>query len=683
MLYREIKMSCKKEENDNSKKSGKAKLKGQEILESIKQEALNKISEDPINVRNRDLSCTKYSTNKQSVETINSLSNSEDFKYFDKDHALMTEKLIRLFKKETTFTHFIINLKELQGFLDNYNENYNNIYSRRFKNLDLNRNYVVNRQIYLELVRRIIQKGQIPYIVYEMCDKETGWIRVGWSSHSPDERMNWYLFRSFSPNLPADMANIYYEMVSCGSKRRALARFDMKVRYVFPTKGEAQILEEFLTIFRNRANNLDGYDLTINNQYNKIVGDLFKQGLRGSFPSGSLNPKWSDVPPILLNDSVLDGSEMNELEALFRVSSKTIRRRFKAYGYGVKGTYDLKDSRAFLLKPIIIEGFKKALNQENFFNYCETNGIEIFNRYEFIPNKENPRGSFFRRIIKQIWGTSKHKEARYLVLGDYILTAITRINITPGEAEKELKKIIDFKYAGEFARICNFIFDMDFIKKRDEIFRPLVEDLSILYRNEYDIQLKIAIDLGLCTENDPTEIRDRASHWVAQYVQRNYGVRPRELPLCLYPDLDEYCSFKKQVFRYMEENPLDRPMDVLETFEGSNIENIRTYVKNWKKNNKVKIIRYTNILASEYIEEMDMDQDVEIRSNDLLTRFISIVDPDLNLDWNGIIAGAIYLACRILNRSISQVKISKLVGVDNHTLSKRYREIAESLSIKL
>jgi len=672
-------MSCKKEKNDDSKENGEAKLKERENSESIKQEALNKISEDPIDVRNRDYSCTKNPTNRRSMETIN----SEDFKYFSIDNTVMTEKSIHSFNKASTFTHFKIDLKELQGFLDCYNENYNNIYSKRFKNLDLNRNYVVNREIYFELVKRIIQKGQLPYIVYEICDNETGWIRVGWSSHSPDERMSWYLIRSFSPKLPADMANIYYEMATCGSKRRALARFDMKVRYVFPTKGEAQILEEFLTIFRNRANNTNGYDLTINNQYNKIVGDLFKRGLRGSFPSGSLNPKWSDVPPIPLSDSVLNGSEMNELEALFGVSSKTIRRRFKVYGYGMKGTYDLKDSRAFLLKQIIIEGFKKALNQENFFNYCETNGIEIFNRYKFIPNKENPRGSFFRRIIKQIWGTSKHREARYLVLGDYILTAITRINITSGEAENELRKIIDFKYTGEFARICNFVFDMDFIKKRDEIFRPLVEDLAILYRNEYDIQLKIAIELGLCTEYDPNEIRDKASHWVAQYVHRNYGVRLRELPRSLYPDLDEYCSFKKQVLRYMEENPLDRPMDVLEAFKGSNLENIRTYVKNWKKNNKLKIIRYTNILASEYVEEMDLGQDVEIKSNDLLTRFISIMDPGLNLDWNGIIAGAIYLACRILKRSISQVEISEFVGVDNHTLSKRYREIAKSLSIEL
>ena len=149
-------MSCKKEKNDNSKNNGKAKLRDHENSEPFKHEALDKISEVPINVTKRDSSCTKNPTNKLSEKTINSPSDLEDFIYFDEDNTVMTEKLIPLNKKAPTFTYFTIDLKELQGFLDCYNENYNNIYSKRFKNLDLNRNYVVNRQIYYELVKRII-----------------------------------------------------------------------------------------------------------------------------------------------------------------------------------------------------------------------------------------------------------------------------------------------------------------------------------------------------------------------------------------------------------------------------------------------------------------------------------------------------------------------------------------------
>lgn len=53
------------------------------------------------------------------------------------------------------------------------------------------------------------------------------------------------------------------------------------------------------------------------------------------------------------------------------------------------------------------------------------------------------------------------------------------------------------------------------------------------------------------------------------------------------------------------------------------------------------------------------------------------------LEWNGLIACGIYLACRILKKSISQVEISEFVGVDDHSLSKRYSEIAKSLSIEI
>ncbi len=89
------------------------------------------------------------------------------------------------------------------------------------------------------------------------------------------------------------------------------------------------------------------------------------------------------------------------------------------------------------------------------------------------------------------------------------------------------------------------------------------------------------------------------------------------------------------------------------------------------------------MLCFEFIEERDLDQKIGTLSSTLLKNFISNEDPDLNLEWNGLIAGVIYLACRILKRSISQVEISELVGVDNHTLSKRYREIAKSLTIEI
>ena len=72
------------------------------------------------------------------------------------------------------------------------------------------------------------------------------------------------------------MANIYHEMAKSKSKDQTSSRFLIKARYLFPSKGEAQIMEEFLTIYRNRADNKNGYDLKINNEYNQIVGECFE-----------------------------------------------------------------------------------------------------------------------------------------------------------------------------------------------------------------------------------------------------------------------------------------------------------------------------------------------------------------------------------------------------------------------
>lgn len=170
-------------------------------------------------------------------------------------------------------------IDELQDFLNHYNKQYDNFYSERFKKLDLRKGRVENNEIYKDLRESMIKKGIKPHIVYEIIDKKKDWIRVGRSSFNKNQRLKWYLSRAFSPNLPSSLSNIYHEMAKCDTKQDARNRFVIEVRYIFSRKGEAQVMEEFLTIFRNRANNSVGYDLNINNEYNKIVGDLFKDEL--------------------------------------------------------------------------------------------------------------------------------------------------------------------------------------------------------------------------------------------------------------------------------------------------------------------------------------------------------------------------------------------------------------------
>jgi len=577
-----------------------------------------------------------------------------------------------------------VTIEVLQEFLENYINNYKNFYSERFKHLDLNRNRVENHQVYKELRRRIIKSGQIPHIIYEIYNKKTGWIRIGRSSYSLSGRMQSYLSRAFSPSLPRGLANIYYDMRKCKSKKEALNRFEIKVLYIFPTKGEAQIMEEFLTIYRNKADNHVGYNLAINNEYNKVIGDLFKRGTGGKFLSEKLNPKWKNVPPIALSKAILKGLNTSELAKVFNVSSKTIRRRHKAYGYGVKSKFDLKDARAFLLKPIIIKGFNKGLSQEEFFEYCRNMGIKIFDRYRFILNKPNDRGAFFRRMLKQIWGTSRHKDIRFQVVADYILSVINRPDIMPGEAKTELEKIIKFKYDREFDSICRDVFGMDFRKKRDEIFKPLFEKLALKNKNEFNINLKVAIGLDLCKESDPVKIKERASSWVKAYTLRNYDTTVRNLTKILNPNSVDYLPFRQKVFEYMEDHPINKPMEVIKKFEGENIGAIRNYVKEWKRENRDKVNKFLDplVIASKSIDKMKLDHEITTKTLTLLKKFKSeriksFNHLDLKTNPRGIVAGAILLASKMTRKSITQKELKKALGVDEHTISKRYKELKE------
>jgi transcription initiation factor TFIIIB Brf1 subunit/transcription initiation factor TFIIB len=133
----------------------------------------------------------------------------------------------------------------------------------------------------------------------------------------------------------------------------------------------------------------------------------------------------------------------------------------------------------------------------------------------------------------------------------------------------------------------------------------------------------------------------------------------------------------------MKKHPIDRPKNLSEKFGDVNIETIRNYVKEWKKDNKTKIIEYSKTLASKYVSEMDLDYKIGILTINLMDNYILNENPSLNMEWKGLIAGAIYLACLIEENPISQIFIAKFMDVDDHTISKRYREISESIDLHI
>jgi transcription initiation factor TFIIIB Brf1 subunit/transcription initiation factor TFIIB len=133
----------------------------------------------------------------------------------------------------------------------------------------------------------------------------------------------------------------------------------------------------------------------------------------------------------------------------------------------------------------------------------------------------------------------------------------------------------------------------------------------------------------------------------------------------------------------MEHNPIARPKKIHENFPDFNIETIRSAVKKWKKKNKEKIKRFPSTLMEQYINEMRFDKNLHKIADEMLKSFIASKKPLLNSEWKGIIAGAIYLASKLLDNNISQQKLAEHINVDSHTIRKRYREIANELNINI
>lgn len=185
----------------------------------------------------------------------------------------------------------------------------------------------------------------------------------------------------------------------------------------------------------------------------------------------------------------------------------------------------------------------------------------------------------------------------------------------------------------------------------------------------------------MCKRYDPIHSREKAAKWVGQYIKRNFGVSGSDLPNTLNPEILKFKSIKEQINEYMENNPIARPKEIYKKFPNFNLETIRHAVKDWKKDNKEKIKKFPSTLMVQYINRMGLDENLQITANKMLKSFIASKMPPLNSEWKGIIAGAIYLASKLLDNNISQQKIADHINVDAHTISKRYREIANELNI--
>jgi len=87
-------------------------------------------------------------------------------------------------------------------------------------------------------------------------------------------------------------------------------------------------------------------------------------------------------------------------------------------------------------------------------------------------------------------------------------------------------------------------------------------------------------------------------------------------------------------------------------------------------------------LIPTYIATLKLDPDIEINSTKIVNAYSERFSTS-GKDPKGIVAGAIYLACRLKGLELTQKDIAKVVGVTEVTLRSRYKELSKKLKIKV
>lgn len=83
-----------------------------------------------------------------------------------------------------------------------------------------------------------------------------------------------------------------------------------------------------------------------------------------------------------------------------------------------------------------------------------------------------------------------------------------------------------------------------------------------------------------------------------------------------------------------------------------------------------------------FITDLGLDAEIESLTVKFMNKFKQKVATS-GKDPKGIVAGSIYLACRVKDRKVKQKTIADTVGVTEVTLRSRYKEIAKALKINV
>jgi hypothetical protein len=238
--------------------------------------------------------------------------------------------------------------------------------SQLFKFVRFSHNkYLSNKDIDIDKMYKSGNWYGIVYKIQRIKDENgnlvnDGSIRIGKSMSLLSQRWAKYKYRS-GLGYKGNKYHIHHAINKYG-----LDAFEREIIGVCQSRKEFIATEVFWTIYYNRYENKKGYDLSVNEYYNPIIGDLME--------------KFEEkIPKIDLTNNILKGLEVGDLKDKYGINTyETLNNLFEQY-YGERS---LNKIRSNLIAPLLEDFIKLGYNEEQVLNKLKESGIMFIDRYE-------------------------------------------------------------------------------------------------------------------------------------------------------------------------------------------------------------------------------------------------------------------------------------------------------------
>lgn len=460
----------------------------------------------------------------------------EQAKYQENENIISDIKFRGIAQSCIKYKNHPYKLRNLKQFLDHYITFYDNIYSEFIKTITDFTNGKIESKVDFDynLTENTIIHNQ-SFVVYRIINKEKNYKRIGYASIHPIDRWANYFRKSFAPNIDIKkLSNCHRDLRSLKNPDLIPNYFELQPLYVFNNVQEAKIMEIFLTIYENRADNEFGYDLSTNNKYNRIIGDLYI-AIEGAL-KGNMNPAWKKVPVKDLLKFLKAGLTITQIMKKFGIKHiTTIHSRLRASNIGIKCKGTLFDARAYILKPIIEEAVMNAITKpEKFYQFAQKKEVYIFDKY-------TNKSIFLRKICNYIWGEMlKDLPISKPEIKTITLSRLRKIKIAQKISQyaknpkfNRIAKVVEvikesgykLTYKGEVGYICQWYFGHGYYILQNNILKTILGRL-LNQKNPELSNREITELMGL-------EFNDKNFSCIREMIYRVFGALKGEVPRSL------------------------------------------------------------------------------------------------------------------------------------------------------